>query len=375
MRFAALLCCALALNIFPLISHADEVLLAPNHPDRHVVVKGDTLWDIAKKFLRDPWRWTEIWEINPAVKNPHLIYPGDLISLIYREGKPVLRVTRAADVAALGTRAHAEEIPSNDGLRTLKLSPQAQVSDLGIAIPTIAIDAIKPYLLQSRVMDKKDLDNAPYVVAFGDGHSVGGRGDRLYVRKLAATTEKFSVYRRGTTYRNPGSKPKDVLGYEAMHVADVIYERGGEPATLLITHAYREILIGDHLLPAQEHEIDQNFLPRAPDRPIKGQIIDIVDAIIMAGRYQVVVLNLGTNDGLEPGHVLAVHRAGVVTRDIVTPDEKRKLVTLPEERSGLLMVFRPFEKVSYALLMQGERETRLYDIVRNPNATLQNAGP
>lgn len=335
---------------------ADTVALTPDHPSRHTVVKGDTLWDISARFLRDPWRWPDVWHINPEIKNPHLIYPGDVIVLRMVDGQPVLEVERVTAVAA-------EERSS---LPVVKLSPQVRVSDLNGAIPTIAMDVIQPFLLRVRVIGADALDSAPYIVASEEGRLATGTGNKIYVRNMAdIATSRVSIFHQGRAYRNPGAKKDDILGYEAIHVADGSIERIGDPATVRITDAYRETLVGDRLFPFAEGDFNRNFFPRAPDKAVNGNIIDVVDGVSKIGRYQVVVLNLGGKNGIAPGHVLAIHQAGNKVRDIVRPGSDG-LVTLPEERAGLLMVFRAFERVSYALVMQSERDIRVYDMVRNP---------
>lgn len=334
---------------------ADTVALNPSHPDRYKVVKGDTLWDISARFLRDPWRWPDVWHINPEIKNPHLIYPGDVIVLGMKDGKPVLQIERPAQSAT--TPSH---------LPTVKLSPQIRVSGLNSAIPAIAMDVIEPFLLRARVMSASEAENAPYVVAFEEGRLATGTGSKIYARKMAdAATTRFSLFHRGKAYRNPGAKKEDILGYEAIQVADASVERAGDPTTLRITNAYRETLIGDNLFPQEEKDIGRDFFPHAPEKPTSGNIISVTDGVSKIGRYQVVVLNLGMQNGMEPGHVLAVFQSGTTVRDSVNPSTGN-MVKLPDERAGLLMVFRTFERVSYALVMQAERDIRLYDMVKNP---------
>ncbi|MDX1252730.1 MAG: LysM peptidoglycan-binding domain-containing protein [Gammaproteobacteria bacterium] len=334
---------------------ADTVALAPDHPTRHTVVKGDTLWDISARFLRDPWRWPDVWHINPEIKNPHLIYPGDVIVLRMVDGQPVLEVERVAA---------ATEEPSR--LPVVKLSPQVRVSDLNGAIPTIAMDVIQPFLLRARVIGAEEFDRAPYIVASEGGRLATGAGNKIYARNMAdIATSRVSIFHQGRAYRNPGAKKDDILGYEAIHVADASIERMGDPATVRITDSYRETLVGDRLFPFAGEDFSRNFFPRSPDKAVSGNIIDVVDGVSKIGRYQVVVLNLGGKNGIGPGHVLAIHQAGNKVRDIVRPGSDG-LVTLPEERAGLLMVFRAFERVSYALVMKSERDIRVYDMVRNP---------
>ena len=327
---------------------ADTINLNPDHPDRYVVVKGDTLWDIAGKFLRDPWLCPEIWNINPDIKNPHLIYPGDVIVLTFNEeGKPVLSVERA----------HEEP-----GKPTEKLSPQVRVIELEKAIPTITPAVIKPFLEQPRVLTKKEYEDAPYIVAGEEKRLISGQSNQIYVRGLDENNGNlYTIVHIGEAYRSPGKR--GILGYEAIHVGDAVVEAFGDPATLRITESDREALIGDRLLPVSEKPFEEHFLPHAPAKMVEGTIIGVRDAVSRVGRYQVVIIDLGEKDGMEVGDVLAVFQKGDTVRDIV---EGGKKVTLPEREAGKMMVFRTFDQISYALIMQAAHEIRLHDIVRNP---------
>lgn len=334
-------------------AYAQTVALATDHPDRYTVVKGDTLWDISARFLRDPWLWPEIWHVNPDIENPHLIYPGDVIVLSFKDGKPVLSLER---------RPLAEsELP------VVKLSPQVRTTELDSAIATIPMDAIQQFLTRTRVVGKADAEKSPYIVSMEEGRLIGGSEHEIYARKMPADSKgkDYSVFRIGETYQNPGARKEDILGYEAIHVADARVLADGDPSTLLITQSSREALPGDRLLLEKESRFDRNFMPYAPKEPIEGQIISVPDAVSRVGRYQVVVVNLGLRDGAEPGLVLAVNQAGETVRDLVRED-KSEAVKLPDTRAGLVMLFRTFERVSYGLVMQASRDIRLYDTVTNP---------
>lgn len=335
-------------------AQADTVALTPDHPDRYVVVKGDTLWDISARFLRDPWKWPEVWQRNPQIENPNLIYPGDVISLVFRNGKPVLHVERGPVSPSV--------TPSN----VVKLSPEVRSTPLEQAIPTIPTDAIKQFLLNAQLISPEQSKNSGYIVSMEEQRLIGGTGNKIYVRHLGQHPGgRFEVVRVGRVYRNPGASKKDILGYEALHIADARAQAYGDPSTLTLVKASREALIGDRVLPAQdEHAINYNFMPRAPDREVQGKIIALFDAVSRVGQYQVVVLNQGLNAGLQPGNVLAVYRSGDKIRDTVV--DKGAEVTLPDSRSGILMVFRVFDKVSYGLIMSAERDLHLYDTVKNP---------
>lgn len=329
---------------------AQAIDLNPDHPDSYEVVKGDTLWDISSKFLSDPWLWPEIWHVNPDIQNPHLIYPGDIIRLGFVDGKPVLSVER--------------------GRPTIKLSPNKRATPIDQAIPTIPVSVIEQFLIRPRVLNQEDIDSAAYVVASEDNRLVSGAGSKLYARGLDSDSgDLFSLYHIGDPYIDPTvDKKKDaILGYEAIHVADVKLEREGDPSTLLITHSKREALIGDRVLPREDSSFEQNFIPRAPDGDVKGQIIHVVDGVSRIGQYQVVVLNIGEEDGIEAGHVMTISQTGATVRDTVK-GKGNETVTLPDEEVGTLMIFRPYEKVSYALIMKALRDIRVLDSVSTPDS-------
>ena len=325
---------------------ADTIALQPDHPDRYVVKKGDTLWDISAMFMQDPWRWPEIWHVNPQIENPHLIYPGDIIALVFgADGTPQLQLLR--------------------GRQTVKLSPQVRGTPLREAIPPIPMDAIAQFLNDSRaVLTPEELESAPYIVESMDGHLIAGTGDRIYVRSVPdRSSTRYNVYRPGKAYKRLGSEI--ALGYEALYVGDATLERTGDPATLELSRTVRETLIGDRLLPVGEETIQQNFYPHPPAKEVDGAILAVIDGVSQIGQYQVVVIDLGTEDGMEQGNVLAVFQRGDKIRDVVTKVDDQR-VQLPDERSGLIMVFRPFERVSYALVMNATRTMHIDDAVRNP---------
>jgi nucleoid-associated protein YgaU len=322
---------------------ASSVALKPGHPQRYVVVKGDTLWDIAAKFLKNPWQWPNIWYANPQVKNPHLIYPGDTLTLVWVNGKPQIRIRR--------------------GRPTIKLSPHARAIPLDKAIPTIPLSAIGPFLNRTRVVGKDELEKSPYIVSHADNRVIAGANQRVYVRGIKVSHGQYAVVRKGDVYTDPVTK--EVLGYEATYIGTASLERPGDPATLRLLDTTREALMGDRLLASSGQDFNTNFMPHAPRKKVNGQIISVVDGVSQIGQHQVVVINRGKREGMEVGHVLAVYQKGETVPDLVTPNRKDK-VKLPDERAGLLMVFRTFDKVSYALVMRATRAMHVYDYVRNP---------
>lgn len=325
------------------VAWAADDFVKRDHPDRYTVKKGDTLWDISALFLHDPWRWPDIWYVNPQVRNPHLIYPGDVLELTYVNGKPQLRVVAKGPI---------------------KLSPRVRSTPWDGAIPTVPIDAIAPFLTRPYVVGENELDSAPYVVDFADEHTLGGAGMRAYVRAIEASEpQKFDLVRKGGPYKD--AETGEVLGYEALFVGSGLLKRTGDPATVAITDTVSEVLVGDRLLPVGEERRIEDFYPRPPSTTVAGAIIDVFDGVSQIGQYQVVVLDRGARDGLEPGTVLRVDQRGETIRDPVAADSRTK-VTLPDESAGLIMVFRTFDRVSFALVMEAERPMHVLDRIRNP---------
>lgn len=351
-------------------TRATRIALRDNVPERYTVKKGDTLWDIAALFLKDPWLWPEIWYFNPQIDNPHLIYPGDVLVLVYVDGQPQLRVVREGQTdqgtlpttGTAATRVVTPEAPR--GLRTRKLSPRTREESLEKAIPTIPVSVIEPFLIKPKVITKKELEKAPYVFTSLDQHLATAEDHIIYVRNLKSDEDvRYQVFRPGAVLKDPINGK--VLGYETILVSESKLVRGGDPATLLITRSLRETLNGDRILPADDGEINYNFLPRPPKSEVQGQIINLIDSLFQTAQRQVVTINLGAREGMEIGTVLAIDQRGIIVNDSVA-DEGFRPVRLPDERAGLLMIFRVFERVSYGLIMESSRPVHLYDTVRNP---------
>jgi len=339
---AFLICCLISFT-----SVADELALNPSHPEKYTVVKGDTLWDISGMFLKDPWKWPKIWHNNPQIKNPHWIYPGDIVTLSYHNGKPRLSVHRGGMAGA------------ND-----QLSPRIRSEDLKEQIPVIPIDAIKQFLTSPRVVTRSDIQNAPYIVDIAGEHLVGGAGEHIYVRSiLDDSVGGYTVFRPGMSYIDPVTG--DHLGNEALYVADTNLLRVGDPATLLLTRTERETLVGDRLLPIVQEKIQLSYQPRAPKFDISGHIISVLGGVSQIGQYNVVVIDRGTADGVDTGHVLAILQSGAIVRDTVLNSTAQN-IKMPDEHAGILLVFRPFERVSYALVMRATGALHIMDLVRTP---------
>ncbi|MBL1277166.1 MAG: LysM peptidoglycan-binding domain-containing protein [Ectothiorhodospiraceae bacterium] len=345
-----IICLAIGLGVVSSGSAlADTVKLKANHPDKYTVVKGDTLWDISAHFLENPWKWPEVWSYNPQIKNPHLIYPGDEVYLEYdAQGKPILRVSR--------------------GQATVKMSPKVRSTRVDTPIASIPLNAIKQFLGQPRIMSKREIDNAAYIISGKDTRIMSGSGDIIYARGLIPGEDpnsRYAVLRIGKAYRNPGAKAGEILGYEALHVADAQVEDFGDPSVLRVKDSTRETIIGDRLVPKKASGLDQAFIPRPPETPVEGTIISVIDGVSRIGQFQTVVINKGDQDGLQTGHVLAVFQRGKKVRD---PYAKKRgeIVTLPDRRAGIVLVYRTFDRVSYALVMEADRDMAVYDSVRNP---------
>lgn len=316
-----------------------EIPLNPRHPERYVVKKGDTLWDISAMFLRDPWYWPEIWYVNPQVRNPHLIYPGDVLALVYRDGRPQIILEQGS---------------------ALRTEPRVRRDPLDDAIPTIPYDRIAAFLTRPHVLDKDTAENAPYILTSQRGHLIHGSDTEVYVRgKEFAADDLYTVVHVGDPIVDPDEDR--VIGYEGIYVGEGRVIREGDPATMYIADSNREALNGDKLLPVDE-DFPLHFTPRAPESEVDGRIVSVLDGVGIIGAYQIVTLNRGAEDGIEPGHVLTVWQAGREERDRFGGGK----VQLPEEYAGYLMVFRTFDEISYGLIIQASNEIRVYDKVRNP---------
>ena len=341
------------LGCFTAISVADEILLRDNYPQRYVVVKGDTLWGISGRFLKDPWQWPKVWRMNKGeIKNPHLIYPGDVVYLDTSGKNPQLRL------------AH----------QTVVLKPGIVVEPLNVAaIPTISPSAIAPFLNQPLIIEKDQLEGAPSIIAGQDNRVALSPGVRIYVDNILETDKKdWNIYRQGKTLTDPDTK--EVLGVEALYLGDAQITKVGQPASGQVIRAKEEIFVGDKLVEAVDN-IPTSFVPHAPEFELHGRIISLYGGVAEVGPNAVVTINKGANDGLEQGHVLAVNRFG---RTIKNPEiaKRAKLketnqgipkeIKLPDERVGLVMVFRTFERVSYGLIVEATEPINLLDAVETP---------
>jgi len=362
---------------------AEEGVLKNNHPDRHVVVKGDTLWGISAKFLKDPWQWPKVWKLNrKQIKNPHLIYPGDVVFLDMSSGSPQLKLLR----------------------ETITLQPGAveEPQDREV-ISTIPLSVIAPFLSQPLIIEKDQLVTSPRIIAAQDDRVALSPGTRVYINKIEEGDGlNWYVYRPAESLVDPDTK--EILGVEATYLGDARITKYGEPASADISKAKEEIFTKDRLVPTGD-EVITNFVPHAPDSLMSGRIINIYGGLAEAGPQSIVSINRGTADGIEVGHVLAINRYGRVIKDPEYKEENKSssklkelnfdvmhnaegkpivnfkktpentagklalepgMVKLPDERIGLLMVFRVFDRISYALVMQASQPINKLDAVTTP---------
>lgn len=405
------------------LAGADDIKLQDDPPQQHVVVKGDTLWGISAKFLKDPWRWPQLWQMNrEQIKNPHLIYPGDVVVLDMQGGSPRLRLVKGDQIIKLSPRVRSETLESQ-------------------AVPSIPTSAIGPFLTKPLIIEEGDLDNAPYIVGTDESRVIMGRGDRVYAANAKDRNVKdWSIFRLGKQLHDPDTK--DSMGYEAEYVGEArtLDGRSDDLMTLEITRSDHEIRRDDRLLPSIA-DGDIKYVPHAPEQAVNGQIISAYGAISNTGKYGTVLVNKGRKDGLEVGHVLAVYSKGrtvaakpeeprknawrYVDKECLKPgktiafdqfydpkdtlepcaDAQRKAITysdigclkpgakisfdqffnpkdvyklhcrssgggdditLPDTRTGLVFVYRIFDHVSYALVMSANRPVYLLDVVKNP---------
>lgn len=383
----------LLLVLGPGVATAEGVALNPSRPQTYVVRPGDTLWAIAERFLNNPWDWRKVWESNPGVANPDLIFPGDTLRLVEGKGGPRVRLER--------------------GKRTVRLSPRVRVEDLETPIPTIPIHVIAPFLSQPYVAQNDDIQRAPYVVGFPDERVAGGLNDAFYVRGIRdASAIGYTVLRPGGPYTDPDTS--EVLGYEAAFVAGAQVRRQGDPATLVTTQSAMEVLEGDRLVPARKDEALTNFYPVPATAGMTARIIAVLNGVTQIGQYNIVVLNRGSRSGVAQGQVFEVYAGGTEQTDRIrarddewardwrsespltqefwygrarqdgwiegkpSPDAPLPLhadvnkrsgaYVTPFEAAGALMVFRVFDRISFGLIMRATRPIHVLDTAAAPSS-------
>lgn len=342
--------------LLPILTYADSLAIRDNAPDRHVVIKGDTLWDISATFFKDPWKWQQIWGLNKdSIKDPHWIYPGDVVIL-----------DRTTGTLHIGDTPAAAQDTSNAAPSTanvVKLSPRArEIPSNRTAIPAIPFDAIAPFLAKPLVVDDVTLRSTPTLIGSYEQRTLLGFNDIAYVSNMP--TDKgveWQVYRLGQTFIDPDTE--EVLGHEVSYLGDASVEKFAPISELRITKAVSEIAKGDYFAQATQNYAN-SFEPHAPSSHIVAKVISIYGGVEQAGQNAIITLNKGTRDGLENGHVLALYQKGEVLDEGGLFTHKR--VALPDLRYGLVFVFRTFQKVSYALVLQTRLPVHLLDSAQTP---------
>ena len=333
--------------------------LLPNAPDSYTVKPHDTLWGISGLYLKTPWRWPELWGMNlEQIRNPHLIYPGQVLFLDKSGGRARLRMGQ----------------PPGADSTVLKLSPRIRSSVPATdGIASIPFHLIEPFLNEAVIFESNQLELAPRIVAAQEGSVLLSRGSTAYVRGELGSDREFRVFREPRAMRDPTTA--EILGYEAAYVGTAEYVREGEtrtgadgkseivPATFVLTSIRQEAGVGDRLNPVPAREYT-NYAPHAPSAPLSGQLVSIYGDALTAGQNQIVSLNRGARDGVERGHVLALWRDG--TRAIDRTDATRPLMKLPDERHGMLFVFRVFDRMSYALILSVKDPVKAGDRFTQP---------
>jgi hypothetical protein len=365
-RFIAI--CAALLVLGAGLVHADDLALAPGVPERYVVQKGDTLWSIAGRYLKDPWRWPEIWRLNrQEVKNPHWIYPGDVV--VFQRGTP----------GGPGTPAQAPRLVLER--ENVRISPMARATPLDSdAIPSIPPGDIEPYLSRPLVTGPEGLVNAASIIAGRDARVIRGDGDVVFASGIDRKSgDIWNLYRPGRKL-TAWNQPDVVLGWEQRYLGTARVERFGDVSTVRILSAREEIVVGDLLVPAPREQI-LAYVPHAPEKPVSGRIIQLNQDAIEAGRGWLVTIDLGKNDGLDVGAVLAVSRVLPPVPDPRPSTQPHQILRfleqttvyrpesyleLPPERSGLLFVYRVFDTVSFAVLLNTTEPVNLGDVVHQP---------
>ena len=357
-------------------SHAadsDEVMKSPrcaflpNAPDQHVVVKGDTLWDIFGKFLQHAWCWPQVWGLNrEQIRNPHWIYPGQIVYFDRAAGR--LRLGKPVDNVA------AQPADDTGGLQTMRLSPQLRTEGLGQeAVPAIPSNVIEPFLSQPLIVTESELKDAPRIVAAREERVILGKNDKAYVTGDIKAGTSFQVFRPGTPLKDPVTH--ELLGYEAPYLGTVKLERAahsaGEAHVFDIVSAKEEMGIGDRLLPVPPTPI-LNYVPHPPEKQIDARIVSVYGGVSQAGQNQIVSINRGKKHGIDLGTVLELYRYGMVVTDKTADkfwtigDIGRKKVKLPDYQYGSLFIFRTFDNISYGLVMQVTDSVHVGDIAKSP---------
>lgn len=357
--------CALMVMLLACGSAAAQVIeIRPDSPSQYAVVRGDTLWDIAGKFLAEPWLWPQVWQLNPQIENPDLIYPGDVIELVYENGSPVLRLSR--------TNTTTPDLP------TIRLSPRVRREAILSPIPAISLDQISALLSDNYVIQESEYEAAPYLLAETDGRTLISKGDEVYGRGawLAGVTS-YDIVRSGQKFKDPDTGK--VIGLEAITVGSAtLNSLNGERAILSISDSYEAVKAGDRLIPKQGQALASNYMPAPPDFDVNAAIISIGSGRSVGGLHDTLLLNKGKLDGISVGQILAVREPTNVVRDTHGKQnawQKMKSafgmnsgdkLEFPGENVGTVLIYRVFEGTSLALVLKSPNVIRLYDRAGTP---------
>ena len=337
---------------------AETVVYEPEHPQTYIVQEGDTLWDISSMFLRDPWFWPEIWFKNPQVENPHLIYPGDTLAIVYVGGERRIQLLSRGEQGSVLAQTEG-------GLKIVKVNPRVRTQSIDATIPSIPIESIRHLLERPMIIDEDTLNDSAYVLSSLDNHLVNSINDKLYVRKLDTTKGigRYHIYRPNRPLFDPITN--ELLGYEALYVGESRLLLRGDPASVRVTSSEREILRDDRVIPMDNSSFERDFFPKPPSSDVSGEIVALVNSISKSGAFQTIAINLGNRDGVESGNILRIRRNGDVVPD-KNEEDPQFTVKLPDEQIGMAMVIRSFEKMSYALIMEADMPISIQDYVESP---------
>jgi hypothetical protein len=336
---------ALALGL-ALPAFSDTLTIKPGAPERYTVTKGDTLWGISGRYLKSPWKWPSLWQMNKRdIRNPHWIYPGDVLVLSYVNGQPRLSLEKGEQ-------------------GEVRLSPQVRMSDMDKAIPSIPAKAIEPFLRRPLVVNEQEFGMAPRLIAGPEQRLAFGTGDRVYANGVGEMGN-WQAYRAGKPLIDPDTK--EDLGYEVMYGGDLVVDKLGEDVqSMHITSVAGEILVGDRLIKAPKDQF-VSYAPHSPDGNIRGQIISIYDGVDGAAQYSNVVINRGRREQVEAGDVFSIYKNGKPV-SIITADGQQKSVMLPGQTIGKIFIYRVFDKVSYGLVLESADAASVGDVVAAPES-------
>jgi hypothetical protein len=357
---------------------AEVVVYEPEYPEIYIVQKGDTLWDISTVFLRDPWHWPEIWFKNPQIENPHLIYPGDQLAIIYVGGTKMIQLLKRGDDSPQQTTSTSTTSTSTSttgttpattdttGIKIVKLSPRVRSEAIDATLPSIPIEDLRHLLARPILISEEELDKAAYIISSVDSHLVNSTNDKIYVRQLNTSigNGRYQIFKPDKALHDPVTG--ELLGYQSLHAGEAKLLVAGDPATLRVTSSVREILQNDKVVPIDNTGFERDYFPQPPYAYLKGRIVALLDAVSQIGRYQTIAINLGERDGLQTGNLLRVMQNGKAIPDYAGTDPGFT-VKLPDERIGLVLVVRTFEKMSYALVMEAEQPISLKNYVESPS--------